>query len=344
MTVPSQELSVTLSDGTTQVDLGLSLPGGTLGQAEQDQYLRKYGVQYAANSCSPQACGCNDNESAYQCVMRCMDWKCFALAALTNIWMGVKIMDVNGDGLKDFLTWSVGGNVYPGMGPSYFLNLWINTGRNQFSGPWMVGLAMSSQEQETLDKFLNVASFQQAFVYDVNSDGLQDLVIIDASSKQAYALTSFTNETYSGTSGVKFSLMALTLGTGVPQFFTDTTKIVVYDVNGDGVNDVVFGDGTKVAIAYQGGVDHDLLDTITDGNGKVESVTYVAGKATGSYTDNKPQSKQSKAVHVLPPVVSTHTVTAPVDPTSPTQTETYTYQNGRVGFGGRGFTGFFRNQ
>ena len=104
---------------------------------------------------------------------------------------GTKILDANGDGLKDLLIWSLGSsaNGTEQASPAQLLTLYLNTGRNQFR-PVAIGTPafMLSADIGILNSVLNAGSVKQSFVYDVDQDGRQDLVFFDASTKSAYAL------------------------------------------------------------------------------------------------------------------------------------------------------------
>ena len=187
---------------------------------------------------------------------------------------GLKILDVNGDGLKDVLTWSASGST----SPSSYLRLWINTGRNQFSGGYAVGWRISSYDKMSLDTILNAGTFQQAFVYDVNRDGLEDLVFMTAPESGLTALIAVPDDQY----GANFQFQPISSGSGLPSWFRAAeSRVMPLDVDSDGVTDLLMGDKNNIAVAFQTGADHDLLNTVTDGNGKQAYITYISGKAVG---------------------------------------------------------------
>jgi hypothetical protein len=359
--VPNKATFVTVytSDGTpaySQLDvngtgtngsLGVRLPIVTLSQAQQDAFIRTHpagnpsscnipcvidnpGDQNEWKRCYEQSLAVPDPPDTLKCLQKADQ---FTAAAV-----GMKLLDANGDGLKDILTWSVGvsevaNGVSIYIGPSTFLTLWINTGRNQFTSGYM-GALLSQSDQQTLDSFLNAGSFKQSFVYDVNKDGLEDLVIVDPTSRKIYALVMVPDQNM----GAKFTVQQLASAGVVPDWFSATSQVMVLDVDGDGAADIVFGDGKQVAVAYQGGADHDLLATVTDGNGRTDSVSYVAGvQDTGHYTFAQYQTNLSKPLHALPATVATHTISAQG---APTVTEQFKYKDGRIAFYGRGFVGF----
>jgi hypothetical protein len=105
---------------------------------------------------------------------------------------GLKILDVNGDGLKDVITWTPPSSSVDG--PSQYLKLWINTGRNQFTGGNTIASLLSSADKQSLDAVLNAGTFKQAFAYDVNRDGLEDFAFLATSKAGPTALVAVPDE------------------------------------------------------------------------------------------------------------------------------------------------------
>lgn len=304
------------------IALGAAVPSYSNSALEQDAYIRS---RIGTKDCAP--------KSIIGDAVR-FDFGCsYANFSKVSTWTnGMKWLDVNGDGLKDLMTWSTLALPEYELVPSLFVNLWVNTGRYQFVGGYPIGPLMDPSEQNSLDSFLNAGSFKQSFVYDVNQDGLEDLVIINAMTKQAFALVMVPDATL----GAKVSLVSLG-GETVPDWFTEEGNVLTLDLDSDGTQDLIFGDGVNIAVKHQVGSDHDLLASIIDGNGRVDNIEYVSGKAKDNYTESLPQTSISKPVHVLPPTVASHSTGTTA---SQSVTERYRYKDGRVGFYGRGFLGF----
>ncbi|HEY5960305.1 MAG TPA: RHS repeat-associated core domain-containing protein, partial [Polyangiaceae bacterium] len=247
----------------------------------------------------------------------------------------MKVLDANGDGLKDILTWSASKTAASGQGASSYLRLWTNTGRNKFTGGQAVGPTMWLGDSIELDSFLNAGTFKQSIVYDANGDGLEDLVFLtSAHSGYAAALLAKPDPEY----GTNFQLITSNTVNGeLPSWFRPTSRVVVLDVDGDGASDLLMGEGADQAVAFQKWADHDLLETVTDGNGRTASINYASGKAADIYQDTLPQTELSIPLHILPPTVESITTTKT---DGLTLKESYKYKDGRIGYYGRGFLGF----
>ncbi len=268
--------------GVPPEPLGVRVPSVTASQVQQDAFLRAHMGSTPA-SCYP-PCMISHPEDPNEWERCWADASLVPLAPevlkclqreeqFAGYATGIKFLDANGDGLKDILTWGVGvsdlsrpaGSVLPDstatcpeiitmvtgkdpvpvyIGPSPFLTLWVNTGRNEFVSGYS-GMLLSDSDKQSLNSFLNAGSFRQSFAYDVNQDGLEDIVLVNPTSRQIYALVMVPN----AGAGSKFRGQLLADASAGPDWFGATGQVRVLDVDGDGASVIVFGDGKKVAVA-----------------------------------------------------------------------------------------------
>lgn len=222
---------------------------------------------------------------------------------------GTRVIDLNGDGLADVVRYDGSTN-----------KAYLNNGKKGWNenASWNLPEAFLSGSEANGVRFA-----------DVNGDGLVDLVRSD--TQQGDNRTVYLNTGKGWASDLSWS---------IPWHFTDTLGADegarIDDVNGDGIADIVVGDGTEKKVFLNAGKKSDFLSKIIHSEGGRTVVSY---KAAQQYiSGSRPLSPH------LPFVVYTVETTGEHDGLSATTSSmTYEYRGGDYYYGfvrDRKFSGF----
>lgn len=236
-----------------------------------------------------------------------------------------KVIDYNGDGLGDLLTYRADAETGPDR-----VSLYVNNGRGFTLIPAALGSTYS------LDNW----AFYRAVVTDWDGDGRQDLIIPAGGANTQAPLVLFRAVSLNG------PFTPTTFGGTLSRFSVPLPG----DFDGDGDRELLFGneDGTLSYIPATTNAAH-LLQTVENGLGRRDVVRYARSPATSngaySFTDGCNTSMAECARRVAPLVVKTEVqqrmssasgaVTYPM-----IQQSGFSYQNLRIGKHGRGALGF----
>lgn len=232
--------------------------------------------------------------------------RAYSLGGLSNSAVPPLMFDVNGDGNTD------GGLVWSYKNYNY-LTTKISKGD---------GTVAESQ------RYYPYTSAAHASVADWDGDGRDDIL------QQEWTGTEPELKVYRS-NGAAFENG---LWTGVTAYSADWQKRRVMDVNGDGLMDFVWHNGTTWETRLHRGGKADLLASVTDGFGNATSAVYAPLTAPDVYTKFAGASTPVVRDYQGPQyVVKTATSS---DGIGGTYSLSYTYAGARVHTQGRGFLGF----
>jgi len=187
-----------------------------------------------------------------------------------NLSSGVKVLDINNDGLTDFIMGSVGVN-----------NFWVllNTGHGWVQDAIILQPAYSSGSQSG---YLNT-TIPGWVVMDVNGDRLPDWVRLWNDGTKAVLINNGHGWTQNDSS-ITVGMYSYSGGTGYPDSTSATTMF--FDATGDGLDDVVnsgYSGGPIQWLMENVGFQANLLMKTTNPQG----ANYIFGyKSTSNYKDN----------------------------------------------------------
>jgi RHS repeat-associated protein len=212
-------------------------------------------------------------------------------------------LDINGDGQSDVL----GVGEHPG-------NFSFMLSNGMGFGPEFVGPAVDP----ALD-FIN------AVVVDWDADGDDDLVVPNIETKELMLARS------SGQTLLPFASTGRFLA-------NQYGYLLVADVNGDGLDDLLQVSGTKITRFLHAGVAPDMLQSATDGYGNLVNFQYAPLSSGANYTKYSDAQFPEQDYQGPTYVVSTITQSNGIGGTF---THSYTYFGARMQAQGRGFEGFY---
>jgi RHS repeat-associated protein len=245
---------------------------------------------------------------------------------LAPLWQ-FKVVDYNGDGLSDLLTFQGDAPTGPNR-----TTLYVNTGAGFQRSPFALGQAFS------LDNY----AFYRTVVTDWDGDGRQDLLIPVGLPRQSPQMVLFR-----------------AVGRGGPFVPTvlggtlyERSMPVTADIDGDGDSDLLIPESEAALsiIFATTNVDH-LVKVVEDGLGKREQIHYALspGNSSAAYSFTTDcRTRHTECARRMSPLVAQtdvlqRTVSQVGTASYPlVRRSSYTYQNARAGFYGRGALGLAR--
>ncbi len=165
---------------------------------------------------------------------------------------------------------------------------------------------------------------ETAVVVDADGDGYED-ILLRKSTTNTWHLMRSTGEALSAPTNTSLS--------------TTASKSYVGDIDGDGLVDALFLNGSTLAYRKHGAPAPDLLTSATDGYGMAVNFSYVP-ITQGNYSEYSdatfPEQDYQGALYVVSSLTASTGIASPS-----TFTQSFWYYGARVHRQGRGFEGFY---
>jgi hypothetical protein len=233
-----------------------------------------------------------------------------------NINYGVQIVDVNGDGLADYLQCETAGAC----------KAWMNTGAG-----WQQNIAYAPPT--AISNFTGSMNLDYGVrIVDVTGDGLPDYLQCEtAGSCKAWVNTGSgwqQNNVYAPPTAISHYVYNINIDMGVR----------IEDLNGDGLPDYLQCETAGSCSAYKStGPFPDLLTSATNGTNASATIAYATTAAATVHSREVPGAYPAPILTMPLHVVSSH---AASDGIGGSQQTTHAYTDAKVQVQGRGFLGF----